>query len=111
MNSFPYQIFQAGNVKFSDYTFHLSFSPDRDSFIPNNNDYKVVYEGEVLNDSDDHAKLEDFFYMFNVDHPQDFKGRSLSVSDIIKLNEKYYLCMPMGFKDITKEVALKRESV
>ena len=29
--------------------------------------------------------LEDIFYMFNMNHPADFKGHSLSVSDIVAL--------------------------
>ena len=44
--------------------------------------YDKVYEGEV-----DCAGLEDVFQMFNLDHPEDYKGRSLSVSDVVEVVE------------------------
>lgn len=44
--------------------------------------YDMVYEGEV-----DCAGLEDVFQMFNLDHPEGYKGRSLSVSDVVEVVE------------------------
>ncbi len=44
--------------------------------------YDMVYEGEV-----DCAGLEDVFQMFNLEHPEGYKGRSLSVSDVVEVIE------------------------
>jgi hypothetical protein len=41
--------------------------------------------------------LESLFAKFNINHPADFKGHSLSVSDIIELNGKYYYCDSISF--------------
>jgi hypothetical protein len=60
------------------------------------NDYDVVYEGFV----DDEDALESLFYIFNADRPEDFKGRSMSVSDVVELDGKYYYTDILGFKEI-----------
>ena len=46
-------------------------------------DYKLVYVGELLGN----MSLEDIFERFNIDRPEDFRGHSLSVSDIVVLND------------------------
>ena len=51
--------------------------------------YNLVYAGEL---SDIHGqsqgeKLNTIFEKFNIDHPADYKGHSLSVSDIVVLHE------------------------
>ena len=46
-------------------------------------DYKLVYVGELLGN----MSLDDIFERFNIDRPEDFRGHSLSVSDIIVLND------------------------
>lgn len=64
------------------------------------NDYEVVYSGEVPDDEVEKV-LEDFFTLFNVYHPQDFTGRSMSISDIVELEGEYYYTESFGFKKIT----------
>ena len=70
--------------------------------------YSVLYEGELLcgEDWEPEKILERLFHIFNVEHPSDYKGRSMSVSDVVALQdedgEKYYCCstfsfMPVGF--------------
>ncbi len=46
----------------------------------NSSIYDKVYEGEV-----DCSDLEAVFEKFNLDHPEDYRGRSLSVSDIVEV--------------------------
>ncbi len=48
----------------------------------NSSVYDKVYEGEV-----DCNDLEAVFEKFNMDHPDDYRGRSLSVSDIVEVVE------------------------
>ena len=46
-------------------------------------DYELVYVGELSGT----MTLEDIFERFNIAHPKDFWGHSLSVSDIVVLND------------------------
>ena len=46
-------------------------------------DYELVYVGEFLGN----MSLDDIFERFNIDRPKDFRGHSLSVSDIVVLND------------------------
>ena len=62
-------------------------------------DYEVVYEDEVASMPDEDA-LESLFYIFNCRSPKDFKGRSMSPSDVVELNGKVYYTDRIGFKEI-----------
>lgn len=42
--------------------------------------YDCVFAGEVSAQT-----LEDIFYVFNMEHPSGYKGRSLSVSDVVEI--------------------------
>ena len=61
--------------------------------------YCKVHEGTVEADS-----LEDVFYIFNMAHPQDYRARSLSVSDVIEVVEEnhstFYYCDTIGFREV-----------
>ena len=58
-----------------------------DAIKPEN--YNLVYVGELseLQGRTQSATLEAVYEKFNVDHPADYKGHSLSVSDIVVLHE------------------------
>lgn len=62
-------------------------------------DYDKVYSGEIEGDNTEEI-LEDLFYMFNCHHPEDFKGHSLSVGDIVELGEEFWYCDSFGWKQI-----------
>lgn len=66
-------------------------------------DYKSIYSGKIKN-MEIPSALESLFELFNLNHPSDFHGHSLSVSDIVKLDNKYYYCNSFGFEDITEIV-------
>ena len=57
--------------------------------------YKMVWE-EESEDTD----LENIFIRFNHNHPEGFKGHSLSVSDVVEIDGKYYYCDSFGFKEV-----------
>lgn len=62
-------------------------------------DYDCVYTGS-LNDIKGVAladKLEQIFDKFNLDIPDDFKGHSLSVSDVISVGKTAYYVDDIGF--------------
>jgi hypothetical protein len=46
-------------------------------------DYQLVYVGELYGN----MSLDDIFERFNINRPEDFRGHSLSVSDIVVLND------------------------
>ncbi len=45
--------------------------------------YELVYTAELTPGN----SLEDIYTRFNIDHPKDFKGHSLSVSDVVVLHQ------------------------
>lgn len=71
-------------------------------------DYEKAYEGTVegeINEEDDIIfVLEEVYMIFNMKHPKDYKNRSLSVSDVVKLNDDYYFVDSLGFKKITDKI-------
>lgn len=67
--------------------------------------YEKVYNGTINKSGSDHVILDGYLWeKFNINHPSDFKGHSLSVSDIVQLNDKYYYCDSFGWKDITSVI-------
>lgn len=48
--------------------------------------------------------LEDIFHIFNTISPQGYRGRSMSVSDIVKIEGSYYYCDSFGWVDVTEEI-------
>lgn len=73
--------------------------------------YHLVYEDELDIESDNlFVALEELFRIFNIDHPADFRGHSLSVSDIVKLDNKYYFCQSFGWEEIENEEDVRHET-
>ena len=63
--------------------------------------YETVYDGEIEECKSDTETLEQIYMMFNIGKkPDGFNGRSLSVSDIVKLGDKFYFCDSFGFIEI-----------
>ena len=62
--------------------------------------YQMVYAAELSPGE----TLEDIYTRFNIDHPEDFKGHSLSVSDVVVLHEKgsdtAYYVDSIGFAEL-----------
>ena len=79
-----YSIYQ---LKHGDETRDLRFEPyDRLQATGNSVDranYERVYSAELTPGT----SLEDIYTRFNIDHPKDFKGHSLSVSDVVVLHQ------------------------
>ena len=63
--------------------------------------YDKVYSGNVKC-----RNLEDVFVLFNSGRPEDFRGHSLSVSDVVEVEDAasitpgFYFCDSIGFKEI-----------
>ena len=66
--------------------------------------YEKTYEGNIDTDKTDEFEiLEEIFTLLNINHPEDYKGHSLSVSDIVVLNDKKYYCNSYGWDEIEFE--------
>ena len=91
---------------------------------PNPAHYEVVYFANTpayLYGMPDAEALEELFIQFNVNHPADFKGHSLSVSDVIALKRQgqtdVFFVDSFGFKELPgfleqmKEAARPQKSV
>lgn len=65
--------------------------------------YHEVYSGE-LSEGGDIDRLEELYDIFNINHPEEFKGHSMSVSDVIVFHEngqdRAFFCDSFGFKEI-----------
>ena len=72
-------------------------------------DYKCVYSG-ILHDS---VSLDELYSIFNQNHPADFKGHSMSVSDVVIVNRdgdlKAYYVDSFGFADLPDFVRQRQE--
>ncbi len=104
MNKFNYVIYQV--------TATNDFAFMRWSWCKGHNwsfgSYRSVWNG-TEEAKDDYDLLNYLFEMFNVNHPKGYRGHSMSVSDVIRIddennNTKYYYCDSFGWADITKEV-------
>ena len=62
--------------------------------------YELVYSAELTPGT----SLEDIYTRFNIDHPKDFKGHSLSVSDVVVLHQNgqdtAHYVDSFGYKDV-----------
>ena len=54
---------------------------------PEHDGYDAIYTGGLADYGDNKTNLDMIYQRFNVDHPADFKGNSLSVSDIVALKQ------------------------
>lgn len=72
---------------------------------PQYENYELVYTGALTKDGSQVEKLEDLYRIFNVEHPHDFSGHSLSVSDIVALKQagvvSYHYVDSIGYKELT----------
>ena len=91
-----YKIKQIKDVDNCEYAFkHYNWCKDQIDL----DDYKVAYEGELEYPEMPNA-LEELFEIFNIRRPEDFKGRSMSVSDIVEVDGKNYYCDAAGWVEL-----------
>lgn len=61
--------------------------------------YESVWKGAIEQKSQSiDAQLENIYEKFNCNRPKDFKGHSLSVSDIVAVDRQLYYCKDIGFE-------------
>ena len=72
---------------------------------PEINFYELMYAGPLYTTADNSNVICENLYMkFNIDRPEDFRGHSLSVSDVIALKRQgevnYFFVDSFGFKEL-----------
>ena len=64
-------------------------------------DYKKVYTGGVTPRDSVNRTLEEIYTILNTKYPEDYRGHSLSVSDLVVLEDVgTFFCDSIGFKQI-----------
>ena len=71
---------------------------------PERGGYDAIYTGGFMDYGNVRTNLDMIYQRFNVDHPADFKGHSLSVSDIVALKQNGVVSChyvdPIGFREL-----------
>lgn len=71
---------------------------------PNRDNYDLIYTGRLYSSENRLDTLERLYQTFNIDHPEDFRGHSLSVSDIVALKEQgvvsYHYVDSIGYTEL-----------
>ena len=71
---------------------------------PQYENYELIYTGALADGGSQIDKLEDLYRIFNIEHPQDFTGHSLSISDIVALKQagvvSYHYVDSVGYKEL-----------
>ena len=91
-----YRLYQVNEEHFRDVAFSSYYSVKRRCGEPRKEWYMCVYEFE----SDRELGPDDLYRMFNLNHPEDFKGRSLSVSDVVEMPDGYWYCDSFGWQEL-----------
>ena len=78
------------NLLYMHYEFAMSHGGIKES------SYELVFDGEL-----DAKTLNDFWYIFNKKHPEGYRGRSMSTSDVVWAEGLgTFFCDSIGFKPI-----------
>ena len=68
------------------------------------NHYAAVYAGDLDHSGDTQDRLNELYETFNIRRPEDFRGHSLSVSDIVALKQNgvvsCHYVEPQGFREL-----------
>lgn len=60
--------------------------------------YEKVYEG-TIDAQDAESVLEILWVRLNVEQPEDYKARSLSVGDIVAVGKRMFICYSVGWQE------------
>lgn len=103
-----FKIYQIEDIRNTDYSFRSWEEASKHGFSLA--DYKKVYSGERKFSQ---MLLDNLFTEFNINPPYDFRGHSLSMSDVIALEHEdgwsWHYCNDLGWKNITKVVEAEKE--
>lgn len=94
-----YKLFQVKDELTREYGFlKLSMLHSMGKQVDLKNNYDLVYQGYI--EIGNRNALEILFEMFNTDYLDNFHGRSMSVSDVVEINNHYFYCDSSGWKEV-----------
>ncbi len=70
-----------------------------ESYHPDH-DMAIAWNGFEDTDSTDSEILEFVEYRFNMDHPPNYRNRSLSVGDVVSIDRRAYACERVGWRKL-----------
>lgn len=109
----PVKTFEIYQIRRVDETRDVRFEPYerllKAGLKPDFKIYDKMYEADIsmLSGKSTGEKLESAFYTFNMERPEDFKGHSLSVSDVVVLDDTAYYVDSVGFKPLKDFIPLE----
>jgi len=66
---------------------------------------RSVYRLDVVDEGPDAKVLEEAFRIFNIQHPSDYRERSLSIGDVVTINHnRSYRCDWIGWERLERPV-------
>lgn len=81
----------------------MSLNATQDTINLEEEGYKKVFIGYLKGRfRDSNEILERIFVKLNINHPKNFRGHSLSVSDVVQLSDKYFHCQSCGWKKVRR---------
>ena len=113
----PVKTFEIYQIRRVDETRDVRFEPYerllKAGIKPDFKTYDKMYEADVsmLSGKSTGEKLESAFYVFNQERPEDFKGHSLSVSDVVVLDDTAYYVDSVGFKPLKDFIPLEIQQI
>jgi len=103
LKQFNYKIYINDNKK----TQFMNYDWIKENYAIKLSDYTKAYEGIIEDEvSKDESidfvlyLLEDIYIRFNSNHPSGYKNRSLSISDIVMIDDRYFIVDSFGFKEL-----------
>lgn len=96
-----YEIYQVADTEQAHKYIFLSLkSLEKSGLAVERKNYQLVYSGTL----GEGENLDTLFERFNINHPDDFSGHSMSVSDVVVLTKygesKAYFCDDVGFPEV-----------
>jgi hypothetical protein len=62
-------------------------------------EFACVLEGEFEGESEEDVR-ERLWTTLNITHPEGYKGRSMSVGDVVRVGDKIWACMQFGWMEL-----------
>lgn len=99
-----YQLPVEHNAKFM----RLSFVK-KHNIMPKLEDYKLVYEGE-FEPQGEYSEPDQLYMKFQGEKPEGYTGHSISMSDVVEIDGKYYYCDSIGWEEISFQTEEEEKS-
>ena len=93
---YRYRIYQVNRDHYRDVAFRWYEDVKRDLGEPKRGWYDLVYSFE----SEDQLSPDMLYQKFNLARPDDFKGHSLSVSDVVMMDDGCWYCDAFGWVEL-----------